>query len=144
MKYHMTKQGRVVSCVLVAWLLFAVPASARPRHWYTDWKWWVGESVIVTAVVLDGKSTCDGFKRGLVEGNFVLRGSTSCGKNLGLLVVEGAVQTGLHAESYRLLRDDPSPTWRAVSLVTVPVIACSFHCTAAARNFSLNSHTSPQ
>jgi hypothetical protein len=117
-------------------LIFCVQGvDARPRHWYTDWHWWAGEAVIVGAVIADGRSTCQGFSRGLVEGNPLDRGAHNCGSAAGMLAVGGSIYTVLHIESYRILQNDESRAWRGLSLVTIPAIACAFHCTAAVNNF---------
>lgn len=127
---------RAFSAVLV---LFACSASldARPRHWYTDWRLWAGEAAIVGALVADGRSTCLGFRQGLVEGSPLARGSRSCGAAIGALVAAGSVYTTLHVTSVRLLRDDPSRAWRTAGYAAVPAVACFFHCRAAVHNYNL-------
>lgn len=127
---------RRVSVLVLVLAACCSSVDARPRHWYTSAKWWAGEAVIVGALVADGRSTCLGMSRGLVERNAIGYGSRSCGGAVAVLAVGGAAYTTLHAFSERLLRDDPSRAWRTVSLVTVPVIACAFHCTAAAQNYA--------
>ena len=121
--------------VLMVSCLACSSASARPRHWYTNWKWWAGEAAIVGSLVADGRSTCLGYSRGLVEANPLARGTRSCASAVSILLTAGTVYTGLHVESYRTLENDPSKAWRAVSLVSVPAVVCAFHCTIAARNY---------
>lgn len=119
-------------------LLFmvAVPAAhAHPRHWYTDWRTWAGEAAIVGSLIADGRSTCLGFSRGLTEGNFLDHGSRSCGHAIAILTAGGAIYTGLHIWEAKLNHDEPSKAWRTVGYLSVPVVVCAFHCTAAARNY---------
>lgn len=127
---------RILLITLCA-LLCGAQVDARPRHWYTDKQFWLGEAVIIGATVADAKTTCDGFHRGLVEGNPLDRGSHSCGATIGLLSIGTVVYSTLHIASYRMLQDDDSRRWRALSLVAVPAIACAFHCSAAIHNANL-------
>lgn len=125
-----------ISAVLVLFLCSA-SVQARPRHWYTDAKLWLGEAAIIGSLVADGRSTCVGFRHGLVEGSPLDRGTRSCGASIGVLVAAGSVYTALHVESVRLRRDDPSRPWRIAGYTAVPVIACAFHCTGAIHNYNL-------
>jgi hypothetical protein len=122
--------------LLLAGIVLAAPAHARPRHWYTDWKWYAGEAVIVGAVVADGRSTCLGFSRGLVENNPLARGSQSCGASVGALTVGAVAYTGLHAWYHTLPSDSTPKFWKAVNVVAIPIVVCSFHCTAAINNYA--------
>jgi hypothetical protein len=121
--------------VILAILLASTPCSARPRHWYTDWHTWAGEAVIVGALVADGRSTCTAFNHGLVEGNFLLAGSHNCGQAVSVLAVGGGIYTGLHIWDVKLNETEPNKYWRFVGHWSIPIIACSFHCTAAALNY---------
>lgn len=125
---------RAPSAVLAV-LLFASPCLAAPHHWYKSGKFWIGEAVIVGSLVADGRSSCVGFSRGLVEGNPLARGSRSCGEAVSVLALGGAVYTGLHVWAARLNYNEPSRAWRILGAVEVPVTVCAFHCTAAARNY---------
>lgn len=124
----------------LAAIVFLVPAvaQARPKHFYEDWKWWAGESVIIAAVALDGHSTCQGFNRGLVENNFLARGSTSCGRTAGSLVAGAGFYTALHLLDRKYVADGQSRVWDFLGYTEVPIVACAIHCTAAAHNYSLN------
>lgn len=118
-------------------LASVVPACtpARPRHWYKDWRVWAGEAMIVGSLVADGRSTCLGFSRGLVEGNAIGRGGRSCGQAVSILAVGGGLYTTYHLWLAKLNEDETSKPWRAAGYLSIPVIACSFHCTAAALNY---------
>lgn len=118
-------------------LASVVPACtpARPRHWYKDWRVWAGEAMIVGSLVADGRSTCLGFSRGLVEGNAIGRGGRSCGQAVSILAVGGGIYTGLHIWENKLNEGETSKPWRAAGYLSIPVIVCSFHCTAAALNY---------
>ncbi len=91
--------------VIVLFLL-AVPAQASPRHWYSDAKWWAGTAVIVGATALDVQSTCRNFGRGYVEGDFVIRGSTSCGEVSGIAFSAAAFSVGMHALAWHCQQED--------------------------------------
>jgi hypothetical protein len=123
----------MISALFLA-LLCCGTISARPRHWYSDPKFWIGEAVIVGSTYADARTTCNGFGRGYVEGNPLDRGAHNCGAAIGILSIGTGIYTGLHIASYRMLQDDTSKAWRGVSLVTVPAIAFGFDGVSAIRN----------
>jgi hypothetical protein len=102
-----------------------------------DPRWWLGVAVIGASLYADGASTCNGFRRGLREGSFIGAGSTSCGQTAGILSVGFGIYTALHFLNYRYTVDGTSRAWDAAGLVTVPAIACAFHCRAAIHNYGL-------
>lgn len=124
---------RIALALLLA-LLCSARMEASPRHWYSDGKFWIGEAVIVASTFADARTTCKGFSRGLVEGNPLAQNSNSCGSAIAILSIGTVIYSGLHVASYRILQDDNSKRWRALSLITVPAIACAFHCAAAVHN----------
>lgn len=128
---------RQVIAVIVLVIVTASAASAEPRKWYKSGKWWAGEAVIVGALVADGQSTCRMFKYGYYEANWILHGSRSCGQAVGLLVGVGALDTTFHWAGYRLMRNDPSPLWRASQYFVVPAIVAVGHGGAAIHNYRL-------
>lgn len=125
---------RAIPALLV--LLFAsTPCLARPKHWYKDWHTYVGEAAIIGSLLADGRSSCLGYSRGLVEGNALLHGSTSCGKAAAVLTVGGGIYTGLFIWEEKLNRGETNKWWLFAGDYSMPAIACAFHCTAAIKNY---------
>lgn len=122
---------------VVILLLCASNAHAAPRrhHWFTDPKWWAGEAVIVTAVALDGNSTCRAVARGGVEQNMILGPHPSCGQVAALDIGAVGYWTGFHILEWKLSYDDPKLGWRLMGYTAIPVAAAAIHGSAAAENY---------
>jgi len=121
-------------------------ASAEPRHWYKDPKWWVGEAVIVGATMADANSTCRGLQRGGTEQNVILGPHPGCGHVYALEASALASYTALHALEWRLvIGDEPDPKlgWRMFGYASVPVVVLAIHGSAAIRNYSDAGRTPP-
>lgn len=125
---------RVLAVLAVA-LLACASVDARPRHWYTDWKTLAGVGVIAGSLYADADSTCKGFRRGLVEGTALGRGSQSCGAAISLLAVGGVAYTGFHIFLRNESWNESSRGWLIFERIAVPVTVCSLHCTIAASNY---------
>jgi hypothetical protein len=126
-----------ILALVLALAVASSPIAARPRHWFTDWRGWAGEAVIVGSVIADGRSSCVGYSHGLVEAGPLRSGQHSCAQAVSLLAVGGAVYTGLHIWQLRLNEDEPSWKWRTAGYLTMPATVCGLHCTAAAHNYRL-------
>ena len=141
----------------------AIPASAKPKHWYLDKKWWAGTAVIGLSTALDAHSTCALTGRGS-ETNFILGPHPSCGK-VALFELSGfAFNTALHALIWHCAQDDffePRPPGqkgscyglnqyegshsKVISLVvytSIPAINVASHVSAAIQNYAVPSAAS--
>lgn len=118
--------GLLLMMVMVA--AVAPAAQAKPKHFYQDWRWWIGTAVIGTATVLDYSSTAHDGSRGLSESNNILLGPhPSSGRLVGVGLADFAFFTALHAGSYELVRNDPNKASQTAGLLDVPVIAGAIH-----------------
>jgi len=120
-------------------LSFAGTADARPRHWFTDPKWWLGEVIIASAIAADAHSTADR-SRHLVEGNHLLGGNPSKLRVAGLASLSMGLQTTYHAAAwhYSVGDDDPSKAWRLVGYTAIPIVCVSIYGHAAVHNYQLD------
>src|SRR5260370_25455133 len=54
----MSTRGRIALLIATALLSASLAhAEPRPRRWYKDWKWWVGEALIAGIRAADAHST---------------------------------------------------------------------------------------
>lgn len=117
-------------------LAFATSASAEPKHWYKDKKWWIGEAVIAAAVAADYHSTA--IQRGTGrETNMLLGPSPS---NRRLVIVGSSAfgyWTALHVLDWHFWHDDPVKGWRTFGYTAIPVAAAAIHGSAAIHNYEL-------
>jgi len=121
----------------VGCIIGVVPVAARPRHWYTDKWFWVGEGVGVAARTLDCTSTQQRLSQGYAEGNLLVGPHPGRGAVIGLCVGSEAALTGLHIVSWKYSHNEPSKLWRNVGRWEVPAIQGGVFGSAAARNYSL-------
>jgi len=120
-------------------LLFTLASSveARPRHWYTDKKWWVGEFFVAASIGADAASTVQRTGR-QVEGNHLLGKNPSRRSVIGVAVLSMSIQTSLHAEAWHItVGEDDTKPWRLVAYTGVPIICMSIYGTAAVHNYHL-------
>ena len=126
----------MITTFIAATLLLAPTAQARPKHWYTDAKWWAGVAVIGAAVAADYATTAQLQRQGNVETNPILGPHPSNAKLAGVGTGAFAFYVGLHAAEYHLTRDDTKP-WRTASYLLMPAIVGGIHGYAAAHNEGL-------
>jgi hypothetical protein len=95
-----------------------------PKHFWTDWKWWVGEGVIVGAMAADMRSSMLVSMRcpQCTEQNRLLGKHPSAKAQVTLLSVGIVAETGLHIAAWKLGHDDPNRFWRNMARWEVPVI----------------------
>lgn len=121
---------------LAIFLLFcAVPAQAAPKHFYTDWKWWVGTAINGTMVALDMHSTTVMLSRGGTESNMILGPHPSNGEVAGLGVGAFAYWTVIHAVDWHFGHDDPNKAWRVIGYIAMPIATTAIHGSAAIENY---------
>jgi hypothetical protein len=130
---------RLIIIPLICALLVCGTADARPKHWYTDWKVYVGLGVITGAVIADGQSTCLAFSHGYVEAGHFGRGNTSCAKATIGVTAAGALYGTTYILQARHFEESNSRAWRAISLVALPAIVVAGHGSAAIHNYDLLS-----
>jgi hypothetical protein len=93
--------------LLALLLLLPSLAQAAPRkHWFTDPKWWIGETVNVAAVIADCDSTRRGLAQGLQESNPLLGHHPSARRLIGVCVGEIGALTSLHAAGWHVIHHE--------------------------------------
>jgi hypothetical protein len=118
-------------------LLTVTNVEAKPRHWYKDWKWWMGEAVIAGAFVADGYSTSLAQSRHAgVETNPFLGPHPSNRGIVGLSLAGFSVETAMHAACWHYSHDE-NKGWRIFGYTTTPTAAAAVIGRSAAHNFSL-------
>jgi hypothetical protein len=138
-------------------ILMASPmsASAAPKHFYRDWRWWIGFGVVAVTDILDAHSTCVAFDKGIAyrEGRDpLIRGSRSCGDVVKVATLGFAIHTTLHAIIWHCSESSFHPIkcygmndnesryrniWQPIQLATIPVINMASHLPAAIHNYQL-------
>lgn len=115
----------------------AIRAAPAHKSALRDWKWWVGEAVIVTATGIDAQSSCRMWARGYVEANGPARGNNSCGETVGIIMGANIVYTTLHLLNHRYIvqTSDDSKLWRTLGRLEIPAIVAAIHGQAAAHNY---------
>jgi len=110
--------------LMAAVLLFGSLAHAepRPKHWFKDWKWWVGEAFIAGIQAADAHSSvavqanCPACN----ETNFFLGKHPSTGALAGMAGAGFGIETTFHILSWKYCPDERSRWWRAASYWLVP------------------------
>jgi hypothetical protein len=144
----MANATRVASLLVVLLLTCGVGQAqhrwvGKDKHWYTDWLWWAGEGVIVTAFVLDAHSTalvrdrCPACR----EVNPFLGSHPS---NRGIIIVSGiffSIESGLHIASWEACPDPNREfkSWYIACDTTIPAITAAFRVPSAVHNYHLAS-----
>jgi hypothetical protein len=140
----MANATRVLSLLLV--LLFTCTAGqaqhrwvGKDKHWYTDWLWWVGEGLMVTAFVLDGHSTALARDRcpACQEANPFVGPHPS---NRAIITVSSiffGIETGLHIASWEACPDPNREfkSWYIACDTTIPAITAAFRIPAIVHNY---------
>jgi hypothetical protein len=127
---------RILSALVVC-LLASGSVEARPAHWYTDWKTIAGLAAIAGSLYADGKSTCTGYGRGLVEGGALGSGTHNCAAAIGVLSAAGIAYGGIHIWLRNEAWNETSRPWQIFERVGMPAIACAVHCSIAAHNYQI-------
>ncbi len=133
-----TRRFRLVSGVLLI-LFWAQPGLARPRHWYTDRKFWVSEGVIGTAIFLDYHSTAA--RPYGSETNPFLGTHPSNRRIAGIGLLDFGAETGFNLAFYKIARiggqANETRTWNTLGYITEPAISLATHLPAAIHNYRL-------
>jgi len=126
---------------VVAFLLLmslTTAAEARPKHWFTDPKWWVGEFFIAAAIGADAQSTVLRTNR-QVEGNHLLGKNPSRQSVIGVAVLSMGLQTTYHAFCWKLtVGEDDLKGWRIVGYTAIPTeVVAIYGLKGAVHNYHL-------
>lgn len=120
-------------------IIMSVPASARPKHFYTDKKFWLSEAVIGTAIFLDYHSTATHLYGN--ETSPLLGTYPSTGRIAGIGILDFVVETGFNAAFYKIARiggqANETKTWNTLGYLTQPTISLATHLPAAIHNYGL-------
>jgi hypothetical protein len=126
---------------VIAMVVASVAGStnAAPRHWYTDKKWWIGESVNLLATGLDANSTCCALSRGSTEGNIILGPHPSCRNVAGMQMGAAFYWTFFHVLDWHFWNNPEAPVpnraLRIIGYTAIPVAAAAIHGSAAIHNY---------
>ena len=141
----MRTRGRT-AVLLAAVLLSSSPAHAepRPKHWFKDWKWWVGEAFIAGIRAADAHSsvTAQANCPACYETNFFLGKHPSTGALAGMAGAGFGILTTLHILSWKYCPDERSRWWRAASYSLVPGVSATA-IPGIVHNYSLASQSRP-
>ena len=128
---------RAIPAMLLLSLLAGPPAHARPRHFWTDKKWWTGVAVIGAATALDGASTCQGLGRGGVETNLLIPGNPTCARVGYFMAGAFTFWTTIHAVDWHYSHDSPSRVERMAGLTAMPIGTLAVHLPSAIHNLQI-------
>jgi hypothetical protein len=141
----MRTRGRIAMLIAAVLLSGSVAhAEPKPRRWYKDWKWWVGEALIAGIRVADAHSSVTVRSRcpGCYETNFLLGKHPSTGALVAMSSAGLGVETTLHILSWKYCRNEDSRLWRAVSYSLVPAIT-AVSIPGIVHNYGLTSQPKP-
>jgi hypothetical protein len=120
-------------------LISSTSVEARPKHWYKDPKWLLGEFLSAAAIGADAYSTVLRTNRE-IEGNHLLGPNPSRGKVIGVASLSMGLQTFYYAECWHITKgeDDQSKFWNFIGYTGVPVSVVSIYgLKGAIHNFQL-------
>src|SRR5260370_1216569 len=103
----MITRGRIALLMATALLSASLAhAEPRPKRWYKDWKWWVGEALIAGIRAADAHSTVTTPSRcpGCIETNLFLGKHPSTGAIVAISTEGFALESALHILTSRMLR----------------------------------------
>lgn len=140
----MTSGKRAVALIL---LLLPVTAEAKPKHWFTDPKWWVGTALMGAAIAADAHSTSRGVGMGLREENWALGPKPSNARIAGISLGYFGIQTALHAGAWHFTHhvpladssgyDEDRLGWRILGYTALPATVLAINGHSAAKNYRL-------
>lgn len=123
------------------------PAYARPhesritnhqsRPALKDWRWWIGEGIILGAVAADAASSCRFPAHGYREANPILGPHPSCRDTSLLLTGAAGFYTGLHLLNHWIGRNEDYGPNQWLRYGSVPLAVAAVHGTAAVHNYML-------
>ena len=127
---------RILAILLL--LSFPLSAEARPKHFFTDKKWWIGEFFIAAAIGADAHSTVIRTNR-QTEGNIFLGRNPSRAKVIGLASLSMGLQTSYYALCWHLTTgEDDTKGWRIVGYTAIPTeVVAIYGLKGAIHNYQL-------
>jgi hypothetical protein len=118
-------------------LIAATNVEAKPKHWYKDWKWWIGEAVIAGAFVADAHSTSMAQSRHIGIESSPFLGPHPDNKSIVRLSLTGfAIETGIHAGCWHFSHEDTKP-WRVLGYTGIPLEGVLILGRSAKHNYEL-------
>lgn len=113
-----------------------------PKHWYTDWEWWAGETILLSEQFGDSYTTANRCNR-CQETNFLLGNNPSDSKIVAFSMVAAGLFTTLHIVSWKFCPDPNrrSRGWRFACNATQPAISSAFRIHTILHNNNLNNMT---
>lgn len=123
----------------VALIFLATPLAAKPKHFYSDKKWWIGVGVIGAVALLDGISSEHAYNRGAVEVGWdaspLIGAHPSPAASAGYCFGEFAVGAAFHWGAWKATHNDTSKYWRFAGYTTVPAIWTGIGTPTIVNNF---------
>lgn len=120
--------------------------STKPKHFFKDKKWWIGESMNVLWPLLDAQSTCRDSHRGAEETNIVLGPHPSCKDVFALEAGAVGYWTFFHALQWHLVENpnqyEANLGWRIFGYTVIPVAATAVNGSAAIHNYRIPNSSS--
>jgi hypothetical protein len=124
-------------CVGLLLLVAATGTEAKPKHWYKDWKWWIGEAVIAGAFVADAHSTALAQSHHIgIESSPFLGPHPDNKSIVGLSLTGFAIETGIHAGCWHFSHEDTKP-WRVLGYTGIPLEGALILGRSAKHNYEL-------
>ncbi len=142
----MSTRGRIALLMATALLSASLAhAEPRPRRWYKDWKWWVGEALIAGIRAADAHSTVTTPSRcpGCIETNLFLGKHPSTGAIVAISSGGFGLESALHILSWKYCPNENSRWWRAASYALVPGVDAAGSIPAIVHNYGLSSQSQP-
>ena len=129
--------------LMAAVLLFGSLSQAepRPKHWFKDWKWWVGEALIAGIRAADAHSsvTAQANCPACNETNFFLGKHPSTGALAGFAAAGLGIETTFHILSWKNCPDENSRWWRVASYALIPSVDAAVSIPGIVHNYGLSS-----
>jgi hypothetical protein len=128
--------------VLPANPLPIAPLALQHKHWYKNYKWWIGTAVIGTAVALDAHSSCRALGQpGMGETNLLVIGTPTCWKVSLVEVSAFSFYTAMHVLEYNVSRNDYTGYHgrfvETFGLMAIPAGIAVVHISAAVHNYEI-------
>lgn len=113
-----------------------------PKHWYKDWEWWVGETILLSEQFGDSYTTANRCN-GCQETNFLLGKNPSDSRMIAFSIVSAGFFTTLHVVSWKFCPDPNrrSRGWRLACNATQPAISSALRIHTILHNNNLNNMT---
>lgn len=143
---HVKSLERVVISLLILILTCSISqANGRQRHWYRDWKWWVGEAIIAGFSFADAHSTARGLPQcpGCFETNPLLGKHPGTARIVAFSTAGFGVESALHILSWKYCPYEESSKRSLICYALVPGEKTALTIPTIIHNYSLGSKPLP-